>query len=165
MFHGWWSDIRYALRMLLRSPLFTAVSVLSLAIGIGANSTIFSLANGLLLRPRAGLADPDRLVDIGRSTRGHGFDNASYANYADLRERNTVFTDVAAYRIEPRPYSLMGPAGAERVYGVTVSGNYFSVLGAQPATGRFFGADEDRAGGPRAVVISHRLWQRRFGGD
>jgi predicted permease len=163
---GWWSDVRYAARTLRASPVFTVVAVLSLAIGVGANTTIFSLASSLLLRDPAGLAEPDRLVDIGRSRHGAGFDNGSYPNYSDLRERNAAFTDVAAYRIEPRPYSLTTGSDAERLYGVTVSGNYFDVLGTRPAAGRTFSDRVNRTGpDSHEIVISHRLWQRRFHGE
>src|SRR6478736_4142193 len=122
-------DIRYALRLLRRAPLFTLTAVLSLAIGIGANTTIFSIATALLLRPLPGLADPARLVDIGRTQNGGGFDTASYPNYRDIRERTTTLSEVYATRIEPMPISLGDDREAERIYGVLVSGNFFQALG------------------------------------
>src|ERR1044071_7522684 len=91
-------DVRYGFRLLRRSPLFTLTAVLSLAIGIGANTTIFSMASALLLRPLPGLSDPSRLIDIGRTQNGRGFDTASYPNFDDLRRRATMVQDVYAYR-------------------------------------------------------------------
>ncbi len=110
-------DIRYALRLLRRSPLFTITAALSLAIGIGANTTIFSIASALLLRPLPGLSDPSRLVDVGRTQDGRGFDNSSYPNYRDYRERQKSLTDVYAYRLEPQPLSLATGGDAQRIYG------------------------------------------------
>src|SRR5689334_19650428 len=119
-------DVRYAARLLRRSPLFAATAALSLTIGIGANTAIFTVANALLFRPPEGLVDPDRLVDIGRSQNGRGFDNSSYPNYVDIRARSTVFTDVYAYRFGAEPLSLGGRDGAERIFGQMVTTNYFS---------------------------------------
>jgi predicted permease len=149
---------------LRRSPLFTLTAALSLAIGIGANTTIFSVATAVLLRPLPGLADPGRLVDIGRTTNGNGFDTATYPNYKDLRERTTTLSDLYAYRVEPQPISLSDGKEAERIYGAPVSGNYFRALGTVPAAGRLFTDDDDRPNGPPVAVITYELWQRRFGG-
>jgi predicted permease len=158
-----WQDVRYGFRLLRRSPLFTLTAALSLAIGIGANATIFSVASALLLRPLPGLAEPGRLVDIGRTQEGRGFDTTSYPNFRDVRERATTLSDVFAYRIEPQPISLGGQE-AERIYGSPVSGNYFRTLGATPARGRFITDADDQPAGPAVAVISYELWQRRFGG-
>src|SRR5215471_16954486 len=160
-----WQDVRYGLRLLRRSPLFTATAVLSLAIGIGANTTIFSVANTLLLRSLPGLADPARLVDIGRTQNGKDFDTISYPNFRDARERSTTIADVYAYRIEPQPMSLGGEHDAERIYGTPVSGSYFRALGTTAARGRLLNDEDDRPDGPHVVVISYELWQRRFGGN
>src|SRR6185503_21214942 len=89
-----WQDVRYGLRLLRASPLFTATAALSLAIGIGANTTIFSVASAMLLRPLPGLADPSRLVDIGRTQEGRGFDTVSYPNFRDYQQRTTTLSDV-----------------------------------------------------------------------
>jgi len=159
-----WQDIRYGLRLLRRSPLFTATALLSLAIGIGANTTIFSLVSALLLRPMPGIVEPDRLVDIGRSQEGRGFDNSSYPNYRDVRERATLLSDVYAYRFDVQPVSLGDATDAERIFGMPVSGTYFHALGVTPAHGRFFTDNDDRLDGPPVAVISYELWQRRFGG-
>ena len=167
MFEAAWQDVRYGLRLLRRSPLFTATAVLSLAIGIGANTTIFSVASAMLFRPLPGVRQPGRLVDIGRTQDGHGFDNSSYPNFRDVRARVTTLSDVYAIRLEAQPMGLGGTDGAERIYGTLVSGNYFSILGTTPALGRLFTDDDDRnaAGSPAVMVISHDLWLRRFGGD
>src|SRR4051812_30990004 len=97
-FESAWQDARYGLRLLRRSPLFTVTAVLSLAIGIGANTTIFSIASAVLLRPLPGLVDPARLVDIGRTQDGQGFDTSSYPNFTDVRERLTSVEHLYAYR-------------------------------------------------------------------
>src|SRR5688572_17948010 len=109
MVDAWRHDVRFALRLLRKSPLFTATAALSLAIGIGANSTIFSVASAMLLRPMPGLAQPDRLVDIGRAGRGGAtFDTVSYPNYSDIRDRVTTLSGVYAQQLEPTPMSLGG---------------------------------------------------------
>ena len=166
MFDSWLQDLRYAVRLLRRNPLFALTAVLSLAIGIGANTTIFTIANALLFKPPLGVADASRLVDVGRSQDGQGFDNGSYSNYLDIRARNTVFSGIYAYRLAPEPMSLRGKDGAERIYGEMVSTNYFNVLGTPPHIGRLFTSDdsEQPAATPLAV-LSHRFWMRRFNGD
>jgi predicted permease len=165
LFDAFIHDARYALRLLGRAPGFTAIAILSLAIGIGANTAIFSLANALLVRPLPGLGDPGRLVDIGRTQGGEGFDTTNYPNYLDVRARATTLSDVYAYRIEPLPMSLSGPDGAERVYGFMVTGNFFNVLGTRAQIGRTFTDEDDKAGQNAVAVISDRLWRTRFGGD
>src|SRR5689334_17586130 len=129
MLDSWIQDVRYAARLLRRNPLFALTAALSLAIGIGANTTIFTIANALLFKPPAGVTDAGRLVDVGRSQNGNGFDNSSYPNYLDIRTRNTVFEGIYASRLEAQPMSLGGRDGAERIYGTLVTTNYFSVLG------------------------------------
>jgi putative ABC transport system permease protein len=158
-------DARYALRLLRRSPAFTCIAALSLAIGIGANTTIFSVANALLLRPLPGLTRADRLVDIGRTQNGHGFDTTGYPNYRDVRERTTLLSGVYAIRLEPLAMSLSAAGGAERVYGTLVSGNYFSVLGTRAVRGRLFTDADDKPESAAATVISYELWQRSFAGN
>ena len=108
MLDSWLQDVRYAARLLRRNPLFALTAALSLAIGIGANTTIFTIANALLFKPPAGVVEPGRLVDVGRSQDGQGFDNGSYPNYLDIRARNTVFTGIYAYRFGAEPMSLGG---------------------------------------------------------
>ena len=103
MFDSVLQDVRYGWRLLRRSPLFTVTSALSLAIGIGANTTIFSAASAMLFRPLPGLDDPARLVDIARTQNGKGFDNSSYPNFRDLRARVTTLSDVYAIKLEAQP--------------------------------------------------------------
>ena len=159
-------DLRYSLRLLRRSPLFTITAALSLAIGIGANTTIFSIATAMLFRPLPGLADPSRLVDVGRTQDGRGFDTVSYPNFRDLRERTKTLVDIYAYRVEPAPMSLSVNGEAERIYGSSVTANYFAVLGARPQHGRLLQDSDDR---PEAmhdvVVLSDELWTRKFSAD
>ena len=166
MFETWIQDVRFAVRLLRKSPLFTLTAALSLAIGIGANTTIFSVANALLVRPLPGLTAPDRLVDLGRTQRGEGFDTFSYPYYRSVRERATTLEGVYAYDLEPAAMGLGGREAAERVYGTMVSGNYFTVLGARATHGRTLEDRDDGIPGESAVtVISHELWERRFDSD
>jgi predicted permease len=159
-------DARHAARALARSPLFTLVAVLSLAIGIGATTAIVSLGDALLLRPPPGIGDPDRLVLVGRTQDGEGFDNFSYPTFRDYRDGATTFAGLAAVQLEPRSLSLVGPDGAEAVQGATVSGNFFDVLRARPSIGRFFLPEEDSVpGASPVVVLAHDFWGERFGGD
>ena len=146
-------DFRYAARLLRRNPLFALTAALSLAIGIGANTAIFTIANALLFRPPAGVVAPGRLVDVGRSQDGQGFDNSSYPNYLDIRARNTVFDGIYAYRFEPEPMSLGGGTGsnvgAERIFGGMTTLNYFTVLGTRPHIGRLFASSDSEVAGRR----------------
>jgi predicted permease len=160
------SDVRYAIRLLLRSPIFTITAVLSLALGIAGSAAIFSLADALLLRPQTGVADPHTLVDIGRTTRDEGFDNFGYPLFARMREQTALIQEMAAVRWGPEVMSLGDATASERVFASLVSGNYFHVIGVMPAAGRFFVADEDRTPGTHPVVVlTHRFWTRRFHGD
>ncbi len=159
-------DVRYALRLLRRSPLFTVTAALSLAIGIGANTTIFSIASTLLLRPLPGLSDPSRLVDIGRTQGGRGFDNSSYPNFRDYRERQKSLIDVYACRLDPQPMSLATGTDAIRIYGTIVSANYFTVLGVRPLLGRMLQDSDDAPESSHSVVVlSYDLWKQTFGGN
>jgi putative ABC transport system permease protein len=166
MLETWIQDFRFAVRLLRKSPLFTTTAALSLAIGIGANATIFSVASAMLLRPMPGLAEADRLVDVGRVGRGAEFDTVSYPNYADIRDRVTTLHGVFAHQIEPSPMSLGRDGEAERIYGSLVSGNYFETLGTSAHIGRLLQPDDDRIGAGNAVtVLSHDLWTSRFASD
>jgi predicted permease len=158
--------LRHAVGLLVHSPLVTLVATASLAIGIGANVAVFTAANALLFARTPGVADPDRLVDIGRSTRGRGFDTVSYVTYSDLRDRNAVFSGIYAARFEARAISLGVAGGADRAYAQQVSASFFDVLGMQPATGGVFHALDERPGVPlRSVVLSHGFWRRYFHGN
>jgi len=166
MLHTTVQDVKYALRLLRRSPLFTLTAALSLAIGIGANTTIFSVASTLLLRPLPGLEDPSRLVDVGRTQNGRGFDNLSYPNYRDYRERQKSFIDVYALRVDPQPLSLATTTDAVRIYGSIVSGNYFTVLGVRPLLGRMLQQSDDAPESSHSVIVlSYDLWTRTFASD
>lgn len=166
MIDTWLHDVRFALRLLRKSPLFTATAALSLAIGVGANATIFSVGSAMLVRPMPALADSSRLVDIGRVSRDAEFDTVSYPNYADIRDRVTTLSGVFAHMIEPSPMSLGGRGEAQRVYGSLVSGNYFHVLGTPAHVGRLLRPEDDTIGaGNPALVLGYDLWTSRFAGD
>lgn len=155
-------DLRYGVRMLLKHPGFTAVAVLTLALGIGANSAIFSVVNDVLLKPFS-FAEPEQLVVAWERCLNRGLPRmvVSPPNFADWRAQNQSFQDVAAYR--PQDFNLIGSGEPERVRGLRVSATMFSMLGVRPALGRDFQPDEDQPGSPAAVVISDGFWQRRFG--
>ncbi len=157
-------DLRQALRGLAASPTFTAVVVLSLALGIGAATTIFTLTDKVLLAPLP-VAEPERLVSVFAQKEAAGpFLQTSYPNYRDLRDRNTVFTTLAACQWVS--LSLSSGDRPEQIMGQLVTGNFFELLGVPPAKGRGFLPEEDATPGSHPVVVlSHRLWQRRFGGD
>jgi macrolide transport system ATP-binding/permease protein len=157
---------RNALRLFIRQPLFTITAVLSLAIGIGANATIFSVANAILLSPTAAVDHPGRLVDIGMTRPNSAFDTMSYPNFVDMRDRNHTLTGMYALDFEPKALSLGGEDGATRVYGQLVSAGFFDVLGVKPALGTFFHASQEQVGTPlRQIVLGHAFWRRQFGAD
>ncbi len=154
-------DVRYALRMLARAPGFTAVAVVSIALGIAANTTIFSLVNALLLRPLP-VENPERLMRIGATQRGEGFRALSLAEYQHFKKNAESFSAILAH--EPTDVSLSIDGTAESGWCEVVSEDYFSALGIQPALGRAFAAAGENPGAP-VTVVSHALWQRRLGGD
>ena len=155
-------DLRYAVRSLLRAPAFSATVVATLALGIGANSVIFSAVDAILLRD-APVTDPDTVVDVYTSSGSTLHSRSSYPDYFDLRDSGT-FASLAAYTDVPITMDANGQP--EPVAGELVSGNYFEVLGITMAIGRGFAPDEDRIGAPvRAAVILHALWQRMFNAD
>ena len=159
-------DARYAVRGLGRSPVFSITAILSIAIGVGGTAAIYSLANSLLLSSPPGVGDPDRVVNVGRTQNGNGFDNFSYLTFVDYRDRNSTLAGLAAIEFAPRLLSLKGTDGGEAIEAGVVSGNYFNVLQARPALGRFFLPEEDRTPRSHAVaVLSHRFWRERFNGD
>src|SRR6266446_1138761 len=160
------SDVRYAVRLMHRNPGFTAVAVLTLALGIGANTTMFGIVNAVLLRPLP-FPDPDRLVTVwkGRIENPQSLNIVSLPNYRDWKERNRVFEELAVLDSAGRGYNLSGGTEPEQVSGVRVTASFFRVLGVRPLLGRTFLPEEEDAGRDRVVVLSHGLWQRRFGGD
>jgi predicted permease len=153
-------DLRYGLRMLAKSPSFTAIAVLTLALGIGANTVLFSVVNGVLLNALPFPA-PDGLVAL-FTNRIH-FERASisYPNFLDWQRENQTFASMAAFR--PDDFNLTGAGEAEHLRGEMVSADFFSTLGVKPAVGRWFTPEEDRLGGAPVVVISAGLWKRKFG--
>jgi predicted permease len=164
-------DVRYGIRVLLRSPGFLIAAVLSLALGIGANTTIFTLINSLFLQPLP-VEKPAELMYVhGTDTNNTGnallgtFLPVSYPNYVDYREQNDVFEDLAGYTF-PNPVSLGGGDKPTPVNVQVVSGNYFSLLGVKAAMGRAFLPEDDKDAGTGTVaVLSHKFWQRQFGGN
>jgi len=162
------NDVRYSLRLLARNPIFAITAALSLAIGIGANTTIFTVANALVFGRPTGVVEPDRVVDIGGTSNGGrgGFSQVSFPNYLDVRNRVTTLEAVYAYQPVAQPMSLGAAAGAEPISGGFVSANYFAVLGVRPAIGRLLDErDGDQPGRSHVVVLSHHFWTRRFQAD
>ena len=159
-----WQDLRYGLRMLIKNPGLTFVAVLSLSLGIGANSAIFSLVDALLLRPLP-VEKPEQLVAITTSdyhgTYPHGL---SYPDFVDYRDRAEAFSGVIAF--SPLPLNLRSGEQNERVWGIMASGNYFDVLGVRAVVGRTFLPEEDKTAGTHPVaVVSYSFWQRKMGSD
>lgn len=157
------ADLRYALRLLRKTPVFTVAAIGTLALGIGANTTIFSLVQTMLLEPLP-YQDPSRVVMVweDRTSAGYPRNTPAPANYRDWQTMNRSFTDMAATAFAFA--NLTGDSGPELVIGRRVTANFFSVLGVQPVIGRTFTLADDTMG-QRVVVISHALWQRRYGGD
>lgn len=156
-------EIRHTVRSLLRTPGFTAVAVLTLALGIGVNTAAFSVLNALLLHLPP-YPEPDALLRLYRTTpRGHS-GSTSPANFLDYRARNSVFADLAAVRFTD--FNLGEPGQpTDRIRGMSVTADFFSLLRIAPQLGRTFTAEEDRPGGNEVVIISHHTWQQRFAGD
>jgi len=158
------NDIRYGLRNFVKRPGFTAIAIVTLALGIGANTAIFSLVNTVLLRPLP-VPHPEELTEVyGTFHNGADYTIQSYLNYKDYRDRNDVFSGLIAYRFAPM--SISHESRNERIWGYLVSGNYFDVLGVQPFLGRYFTPEEDRTPGAYPLaVISYGCWQKRFASD
>jgi predicted permease len=159
-------DLRYAVRMLAKNPLFSAAAVLTLALGIGLNAASFSAVEALLLEPLAGVEEPDELVQLYRSWPGIEYGSNSIPHYRDVRDRTgEVFEEVAAWKFAPVSFSADGTS--ERLMGLMVSANFFQTFGAEPGPGRAFlpGEESEGAGAHPVVVLGHEFWQSRFGGD
>lgn len=157
------NDVRLAVRFLRKCPVFSLVAILSLGIGIGASTAIFSVVNALLIRSPEGIGEPERVVELGRTQRGNGFDTFSYPDFLDYREAASL-SGAAAWIFTDLSWST--EREAERVIGAVVSADYFEVLGVRAARGRFFLPEEDTGIGAHPVaIVSHRFWQERLGGD
>ena len=158
-----WQDAGYAIRIARRDPGFTAVAVLTLALGIGANTAIFSVVNAVLLKPLP-YRDPGRLVFVWERNPSIGKDRDPVAppNFQDWQAQNTVFEELGAYRLGG--FALSGVDDPESVVALTATSSLFRVLGVDAAVGRTF-TDEEERRRDRVVVLGHRFWQRRFGGD
>ena len=156
-------DVRYALRWMMRSPGFSAVAILSLGLGVGVNTAMFSLVDSLLFRPLP-VSSPGTLVDV-FTTGGDGdqYATTSYQDFLDLKTQNTVFTDMIGYSPMFAPLSFGDRS--RMALGQVVTSNHFTMLGVQPFLGRVLVPSDDDPGAPRVVVLSHRIWQREYGGD
>ena len=156
-------DIRYGLRSLLKHPTFTAISIVTLALGIGANSAIFSVVNAVVLRPLP-YQDSERLAMLWTTKDSNQEQPFSFADYNDLKSQATSFSAIGA--ASPLwSFTLTGDGEPEPIQGMYVSASLFELLKVAPEKGRAFTTDEDRTGGPPVVIISRALWERRFAGD
>jgi predicted permease len=162
--NSFWQDVRYSLRMIAKAPGYAAIAVLTLALGIGANTTIFSWINSTLLNPIPGLASPNEVVAL---SLGRGTDNPfpfTYPDFEAMRDGQQSFVGITAANIAPM--SLTGKGKPERVWGMVTSANYFDLLGVRPILGRgFLPEEETKPGGAPVAVISYRLWQTHFGAN
>src|SRR5215510_4786416 len=162
-----WQDLRYGARMLLNKRGFTVVAVITLGLGIGANTTMFSVINGLLLRPMP-FKDPERLVHLDEKAQKAGFETLglSFPDFSDWRSRSRSFERMALY--EDGSFTLSSGntnERAERVRGAIVNASLFPLLGVETVQGRHFLEEEDKPGAAPAAIIGYGLWLRRFGGD
>ena len=161
--HALYQDIRYGFRMIVKRPGFTAVAIVTLALGIGANTAIFSLINALILNP-PGIAEPDRVVAIWPTPRGQrneGF--SSYLNLQDWRTRNHSFEAIAAYK--PNGFVLINQGEAERVQGMRVTANFLPMLRVKVFRGRNFEEEEEKPGTQPVAILGYEFWRSRFGGS
>jgi putative ABC transport system permease protein len=156
-------DARYALRMLFRSPAFSLIAILTFAVGIGVNTAVFNVVNGVLFRPLP-YPSPDQITMLWLDNRREGIreDNTSYPNYVDWRTQSTSFSQVAAF--SPAAFNLTGAGEPERLRGAMVTANFFEVMQTPPFIGRVFTAHHETPGQDGVVLLSHGLWQRRYGG-
>jgi len=161
--NAFFQDVRFAVRMLRRSPFFTVAAALALGVGIAANTAVFSLIDAVLLRPMPGVKDPSALAVFERWQAGQFLGNMGYPDYRDYRDRLRSFSGVAAEA--GARVSLAKGVASERVAVALVSGNYFAVLGAIPAAGRLLTDADESEAGPAIAVIRHAFWERAFGGD
>ncbi len=157
---SFWQDIRYGLRVLLKNPGFTAIAVLTLALGIGANTALFSVVNGVLLNPLP-FPNPDRLVAVYSKTAEFQESSISYPNFLDWVKDNHSFSKLGAFRGEE--YNMTGEGEPERLHGHMISADFFPALGVNPILGRYFLPEEDKPGAAPVAIIGDGLWKRKFG--
>jgi len=161
-----WQDLRHGVRMLRKNPGFTVIAIISIAIGVGANAAMFSLADGLVIRPLPVTRPGDVLTIAGIAAGSRGYAPLSYPEYVDVRDHNRSFSGVVAYRLVVTSFVNRPDEPAQRRAGMAVSGNYFDAMEVRPALGRWFRADEDQAPERDAVIVlDYDEWQQRFGGD
>ncbi len=158
--HTLWQDLKFGLRMLRKSSGFTIVAIITLALGIGANTAIFSVVNGVLLRPLP-YRQPNQLVVLSETNKNFDRSSISYPNFLDWQRRNSTFSSLAAYRSDD--FSLTGAGDAERVRVGMVSAGFFEILGVSPVRGRLFTSEDDRRGAAPVALISAGLWKSKFG--
>jgi putative ABC transport system permease protein len=164
--HTFWQDLRYGLRMLWKNPGFTLIAVATLALGIGANTAIFTVCNAVLFKPLS-YAEPDRLVMLSERQRDGTLGDVSPANFVDWRDANRSFSGMGAVRASSfaPSFILGGQTEASRLAGDSVSSSFFSVLGVQFMLGRNFLSEEERSGQNRVAILSYATWSQRFGAD
>src|SRR5689334_22312393 len=165
MIDSLFKDIRYGCRGLLKRPGFTAIALVALALGIGANTAIFSLVNAVVIRPLP-FPEPDRLVWMWGNIRSGG-NHASVAplDFVDFRAQNKTFEQFAASITIPIPVNLTGSGDPERLMASAITGNYFDAFGVAPALGRGFSLENEKTGNDQVTVLSHSFWQKHFAGD
>lgn len=159
-------DLTFAIRTLRKNPGFTAVAVLTLALGIGGNATVFSWIRAVLLNPLPGVAHSEQMAAVETIMPSGEYHTSSYPDYKDFRDQNHVFSDLIGFELSGVDMSLRNDAPPERVWGIIATENYFDVLGVNASRGRTFHASDDH--GPVSdpyIVLSDGMWKRQFGGD
>src|SRR5688572_12421545 len=164
-----WQDLKHGVRMLRKNPGFSFVAMTSIALGVGANAAMFSLADTLVLRPLTA-PRPDEIVNVTTVAPRSGFATPtaaalSYPDYEEVRDRNRSFSSLAGFRLIVASFANRSDQPAQRTFGMAVSGNLFDMLGVQPVLGRALGVADDRVGRDAGVVLDHDLWQQQFAGD
>src|SRR5215468_5653647 len=160
-----WQDLRYGARMLLKKPGFTLIAVVTLCLGIGANTAIFTIVNAVLLRPLP-YPQSERLMEVGRAYPGdEGVNSLSEPKFVFLRDNCQSFEAITGIQEMGPNFQLSGESQAEYISGLYVTADFFRVLGALPASGRGFTAAEDSPAGERVAILGDGLWRRRFGAD
>src|SRR6185437_7441520 len=159
-----WQDVRHSLRMFLRSPVFAATAIVAMALGIGANTAIFTVINKVLLQPLS-YPQPDQLLELELSSPQGTADVASVPHFNVWRQQTQVFSAIAAYDSSGPGINLTGVERPQQLHGIQASADYFPVFGVPMEMGRPFTKEEDRPGGPKLAVLSNALWHSQFGGD